>query len=94
MADYEWLHKIIERQAGSYARGLLLGDATGVAIIRHSEWEDAKMGIVSRREFVELHIVTDVKGRKIVSCAITRGRAHDLPVLRDDQKGFLTVSGV
>ena len=29
MADYEWLHKIIERQAGSYARGSLLGDATG-----------------------------------------------------------------
>ena len=38
MADYEWLHEIIERQAGSYARGSLLGDATGVAIIRHAEW--------------------------------------------------------
>ena len=71
MADYEWLHKIIERQAGFYARELLLGDATGVAIIRYAEWEDAKRGIVSRREFVELHIVTDVRGRKIVSCAVT-----------------------
>ena len=60
MADYEWLHEIIERQAGSYA---LLGDATGVAIIRYAEWEDAKRGIVSRREFVKLHIVTD-KGKK------------------------------
>ena len=28
-------------------------------------------------------IVTDVKGRKIVSCAITRGRAHDSPVFRE-----------
>ena len=83
MADYEWLHKIIERQAGSYARGSLLGDATGVAIIRYAEWEDAKRGIVSRREFVKLHIVTDVKGRKIVSCAVTRGRAHDSPVFRE-----------
>ena len=83
MADYEWLHEIIERQAGSYARGSLLGDATGVAIIRYAEWEDAKRGIVSRREFVKLHIVTDVKGRKIVSCAVTRGRAHDSPVFRE-----------
>ena len=71
MTDYEWLHKIIERQAGFYARGSQLGDATGVAIIRHSEWEDAKMGIVSRREFVELHTATDVRGRKIVSCSVT-----------------------
>ena len=83
MADYEWLHEIIERQAGSYACGSLLGDATGIAIIRYAEWEDAKRGIISRREFVKLHIVTDVKGRKIVSCAITRGRAHDSPVFRE-----------
>ena len=80
MADYEWLHETIERQAGSRARGSLLGDATGIAIIRYAEWEDAKRGIVSRREFVKLHIVTGVKGRKIVSCAVTRGRAHDSPV--------------
>ena len=83
MADYEWLHEIIERQAGSHAHGSLLGDATGIAIIRYAEWEDAKRGIISRREFVKLHIVTDVKGRKIVSCAITRGRAHDSPVFRE-----------
>ena len=61
MADYEWLHEIIERRAGSYARGSLPGDATGVAIIRYAWWEDAKRGIVSRREFIKLHIVTDVK---------------------------------
>ena len=62
MADYEWLHEIIERQTESHARESLLGDATGFAIIRYVEWEDAKRGIVSRREFVKLHIVTDVKG--------------------------------
>ena len=83
MADYEWLHKIIERQAGSYARGSRLGDATGVAIIRYAEWEDAKRGIVSRREFVKLHIATDVRGRKIVSCAVARGRVHDSPVFQE-----------
>ena len=86
MADYEWLHEIIERQAVSYARGSLLGDVAGVAIIRYAEWEDAKMDIVSRREFVKLHIVTGARGRKIVSCAVTRGWAHDSPVPRDDQK--------
>ena len=80
MADYEWLHEIIERQAGSYACGSLLGDATGVAIIRYAECEDAKRGIISRRESVKLHIVTDVRGRKIVSCAVTRGLAHDSPM--------------
>ena len=82
IADYEWLHEIIERQTGSYAHGSLLGDATGVAIIMYAEWEYAKRGIISRREFVKLHIITDTKGRKIVSCAVTRGRAHDSPVFR------------
>ena len=53
MADYEWLYEIIERQAGSHAHGSLLGDATGIAIIRYAEWEDAKRGIISRREFVK-----------------------------------------
>ena len=49
----------------------------------YAEWEDAKNGIISRREFVKLHIVTDVRGRKIVSCVVTRGLAHDSPVFRD-----------
>ena len=83
MEDYEWLHEIIERQERSHAHGSLLGDATGIAIIRYAEWEDAKKGIISRREFVKLHIVTDVKGRKIVSCAVTLRWAHDSPVFRE-----------
>ncbi len=83
IADYDWLHETIERQAGSYARGSLLGDSTGVAINQYADWEDAKRGLISRREFVKLHVVTDVKGRKIVSCAVTRGRAHDSPVFRE-----------
>ena len=28
-------------------------------------------------------MVTDAKGRKIVSCAVTKGRAHDSPVFRE-----------
>ena len=79
MADYEWLHEIIERQAGSHAHGSLLGDATGIVIIRHAEWEDAKRGIISGANSSNC-IVTDVRGRNIVSCAVTRGRAHDSPV--------------
>ena len=93
MADYEWLHEIIERQTESHARESLLGDATGFAIIRYAEWEDAKRGIVSRREFVKLHIVTDVKGRKIVSCAVTPGRTHDSPVFREMIKKVPNGSG-
>ena len=83
IADYEWLHEIIEGQAGSHARGSLLGDSTGVAINQYADWEDAKRGLISRREFVKLHVMVDAKGRKIVSCAVTRGRAHDSPVFRE-----------
>ncbi len=83
MADYDWLHEIIERQAVSYAHGSLLGDSTVVAIIRYAEWEDAKRGVISRREFVKLHIVTDVKGRKIASCAVIWGWVHDSPAFQE-----------
>ena len=82
-ADYGWLHEIIEMQAGSHARGSLPGDSTGVAINRYADWEDAKRGLISRREFVKLHVMADSQGRKIVSCAVTRGRAHDSPVFRE-----------
>ena len=78
----------------SHACGSLLGDATGVAIIRYAEWEDAKKGVISRREFVKLHIVTDVKGRKIASCTIASGRAHDSPVFRKMIKKFLLTQDV
>ena len=83
IADYGWLHEIIERQAGSQAHGSLLGDSTGVAIDQYADWEDAKRGLISRREFVKLHVMVDTKGRKIVSCAVTIGRAHDSPVFRE-----------
>ena len=82
IADYGWLHEIIERQAGSQARGSLLGDSTGVVIDQYADWEDDKRGLISRREFVKLHVVVDVEGRKIVSCAVTIGRAHDSPAFR------------
>ena len=34
-------------------------------------------------------MVTDVKGRKIVSCTVTRGLAHDSPVFREMIKKIL-----
>ena len=34
-------------------------------------------------KFVKLRIVTDVKWRKIVSCAVTWGRVHDSPVFQE-----------
>ncbi len=83
ISGYDGLHEIIERQAGSHARGSLLGDSTGIAINQYADWEDAKRGLISRREFVKLHVVVDAGGRKIVSCAVTRGRTHDSPVFRE-----------
>ena len=83
IADYGWLHEIMEWQAGFHARGPLLGDPTGVAINQYADWKDAKRELISRHEFVKLHVVVYAKGRKIVSCAVTRGRAHDSLVFRE-----------
>ena len=76
-------------QAGSNTYGSLPSDATGIIIITYAEWEDVKKGVICRREFVKLHMVTDVKGRKIVSCTVTRGLAHDLPVFLEMIKKIL-----
>ena len=83
ITDYGWLHELIEKQAGRHVLGSLLGDSTGVAINQYADWEDAKRGLISRREFVRLHVMVDTKGSKIASCAVTRGRAHDSPVFRE-----------
>ena len=69
------------RQAGSDAHGPLLGDATGFSINVYADWEDAKKGIVSRRQFVKLHILVAPHG-KIVACMVTPGRTHDSPIFR------------
>ena len=72
---------------GSYARGSRLGDATGVAIIRYAEWEDAKRGIVSRREFVKLHSYRRKGEKDSVLCSYQGAGARLACVPRDDQKG-------
>ena len=54
-----------------------------VAIVMYADRESAKRGVVLRREFVKTHIVIDVRGRKIVSCAAMRGLTHDSPVFRE-----------
>ena len=55
-----------------------------VAITRYAKWGGMpRKAHIFRREFVKLRIVTDVRGRKIVSCAVTRGPAHDSPVFRE-----------
>ncbi len=77
----EVLAETILRQAGSDAHGPLLGDATGFSINVYADWEDAKKGIVSRRQFVKLHILVAPHG-KIVACMVTPGRTHDSPIFR------------
>ena len=44
--------------------------------MQYEGWEDAKRGIISRRRFVKLHVLADARGKKIVSCEITKGTAH------------------
>ena len=70
-------------QAAFHARGSLLGDSTGVAINQYADLEDAKRGLISKREFVKLHGMVGTKSRMIVFCAVTIGRAHDSPIFRE-----------
>ena len=46
------------------------------------DWEDAKRGIISRREFSKLHVLMAPHGM-IVACRVTAGRTHDSPVFRE-----------
>ena len=50
------------------------GDSAGVAINQYVDQEDTKRGLISRREFVKLHVMVDARGIKIVSCG--HHRAH------------------
>ena len=81
--DRLWLAARDNRKAGSIlCARITAGDSTEVAINRYTVGGCQERSIISRGEFVKLHIVTDVKGRKIVSCVVTRGCAHDSPVFR------------
>ena len=50
--------------------------------MQYEDWKDAKRGIISRRRFVRLHVLADARGKKIVSCEVTKGTAHDSPWFR------------
>ncbi len=77
----EMLMEVIPRQAGGDACGPLLGDASGFSINIYADWEDAKKGIIPRRQFVKLHILVAPHGR-IAACMVTPGLAHDSPIFR------------
>ena len=66
-----------------------LGDSSGFSIMQYEDWEDAKRGI-SRRRSVKLHVLADARSKKIVSCEVTKGTAHDSPWFR---RIFTRVSG-
>ena len=75
------LMEVILGQAGSDAHGPLLGDASGFSINIYADWEDAKKGIIPKRQFVKLHILVAPHGR-IAACMVTPGLAHDSPIFR------------
>ena len=49
---------------------------------RYEDWEDAKRGIISRHKFVKMHVIVGAGGKRIVSCEVTKGTAHDSPWFR------------
>ena len=81
-ADCSRIRKTVCRQARGDAQGSLLGGSSGFSIMQYEDWEDAKRGIISRRRFVRLHVLADARGKKIVSCEVTKGTAHDSPWFR------------
>ena len=50
--------------------------------MNYVDWEDAKKGLVSRREFDKLHVLVAPHGM-ISACEVTYGRKHDSPVFCD-----------
>ena len=76
------MQEVVGMLAGDAARGSLLGDSSGFSIMQYEDWEDAKRGIISRRRFVKLHVLADARGKRIVSCEVTKGTAHDSPWFR------------
>ena len=81
-ADCPRIHEIVCRQARGDAQRSLLEDSGGFSVMQYEDWEDAKRGIISRRRFVKLHVLADARGKKIVSCEVTKGTAHDSPWFR------------
>ena len=73
--------KLLGLQAGSDACGTLLGDSSGFSIVKYKDWDDAKRGVISRREFNKLHILIVSHGMISVH-AVTAGRRHDSPIFQ------------
>ena len=54
------------------------------SVMQYEDWEDAKRGIISRRRFVKLHVLADARGKKIVSCEVTKGTGARLALVQAD----------
>ena len=50
--------------------------------MQYEDWEDAKQRIVSRYKFVKMHVIVDADEKRIVSCEVTSGTAHDSPIFK------------
>ncbi len=76
------IKELLLAQAGGDAYGTVIGDSSGFSIMKYVDWEEAKKGLVSRREFDKLHVLVAPHGM-VSACEVTYGRRHDSPVLRD-----------
>lgn len=80
--DPEILKKIITRMAGENAvHDTLAADSSGFSVSRYQDWQNAKYGDLSVREFVKLNIVSTIQGM-ICAAIVTPGHASDSPYLR------------
>ena len=82
LAECARIQGVVSMLAGDAARGSLLGDSSRLSTMQYEDWEGAKRGIISRRRFVKLYVLADARGKRIVSCEVTKGTAHDSPWFR------------
>ena len=66
---------------GDEAKGDLLTDSSGYSMGLHEDWQNAKYGNISVRQFCKMHIIHTPHG-KICAATVTRGHVHDSPQLR------------
>ena len=65
----------------SDANGPLSADSSGFSISKYEDWENAKYGEISAKQFKKLHVIRSLHG-KICAAAVTPGLACDSPHLR------------
>ncbi len=81
------LQRIIAWMGKPDANGPLAADSSGFGMSKYEDWENAKYGEISVKQFKKLHVIVSLHG-KICAATVTPGLACDSPQLRQ-MVGFL-----